>query len=330
MANALVTGGGGFLGRYIVKKLLADGHRVSILGRKAQPDLLRLGVTCHQADISDFDGLRSAVTGQDVIFHVAAKAGFWGSYQSYFQANVVGTENLLRLAQEAGVRDFVYTSTPSVVFTGEPFTGEDESLPYGKNWLCAYAQTKAMAEEKVLLANSDCLRTVALRPHLIWGVGDNHLIPRVLAKAQAGKLRQVGDGQNLVDITHVESAAHAHLLAWKALEEKRCDGRAYFISQGEPVNLWSWINDLLARMDIPRVEKKISLAAAYRIGVLAEAVYKILSLSGEPPMTRFVATELGKSHYYSIGNAQRDFGYQPNVSTEEGLTELVAHYRSKQ
>lgn len=323
MAKVLVTGGGGFLGRYIVEQLLEQSHQVHIVGRRDQPDLVAQGVQVHQVDLSTGKDLSTLCAGVDAVFHVAAKAGFWGDYQDYYASNVQATENLLQAAQAAGVTDFIYTSTPSVVFSGEPFTGQNESLPYGKNWLCAYAQTKAIAEEKVLLANRYDFRTTALRPHLIWGKGDNHLIPRVIAKAKAGKLRQVGDGNSLVDITHVADAARAHLLAWDALKDGRASGKAYFLSQGEPVNLWNWINDLLSRLDIPTIEKQVSLSAAYRIGAIAEFVYKLFRLSGEPPMTRFVATELGKSHYFSIENARKDLGYEPQISMEAGLTELV-------
>ena len=326
----LVTGGGGFLGRYVVKKLLARGYTVRVLGRSEQPDLKEAGVDVIQGDIRDATIVRAAARGVDVIQHIAAKAGVWGSWEDYHQTNVIGTRNVLHACKELGTQRLIYTSTPSVVFNGEALQGVDESQPYGKNWLCHYAHTKRIAEEEVLAANDpdgSGLRTIALRPHLIWGVGDNHLIPRVIERARAGKLRIVGDGTNKVDIVHVENAADAQIRAQVALERQEGCGRAYFISQGEPVVLWNWINDLLKRLGIPQIEKQISLSSAYRVGAVMESLWKTFRLKGEPPMTRFVATELAKDHYFDIRAAKQNLGYQPTVTTEEGLQELVAHLK---
>lgn len=327
--KVLVTGGGGFLGRYIVRQLLARGDEVTILGRSRHADLEQLGVRSVQADLADEAAITEACRAQETVYHVAAMAGIWGPRQHFFRANVLGTRHLLEGCRRHGVEKLIYTSTPSVVFSGGPLRGVDESQPYGRRFLCHYPETKAQAEREVLAANSLELRTVALRPHLIWGVGDNHLIPRVVARARSGRLRRVGEGENLVDIVHVENAARAHLRAAAALDEPgRADGKAYFISQGEPVRLWSWINDLLRRLEVPPVEKKISLAAAYRAGAVLEGIYGLLHLRQEPPMTRFLAIELAKDHYFNISAARRDLGYQPTKSTEEGVAELVAHMQS--
>jgi 2-alkyl-3-oxoalkanoate reductase len=326
----LVTGGGGFLGRYVVKKLLAKGYAVRVLGRSEQPDLKEAGVDVIQGDIRDAKIVRAAARGVDVIQHIAAKAGVWGSWEDYYQINVIGTRNVLFACRELGTKRLVYTSTPSVVFNGESLHSVDESEPYGRNWLCHYAHTKRIAEQEVLEANDpggSGLRTIALRPHLIWGVGDNHLIPRVIERARQGKLRIVGDGENMVDIVHVENAADAQIRAQVALEREEACGKPYFISQGEPVVLWDWINELLEKLGIPKVEKQISLPVAYRIGAVMEVVWKTFRLKGEPPMTRFVATELAKDHYFDITAARHDLGYQPAKSTEEGLMELVAHLK---
>jgi nucleoside-diphosphate-sugar epimerase len=326
--KVLVTGGGGFLGRYIVKRLLARGDAVTILGRSDQPDLAQQGVKVVRGDISNRDLVVGSCQGQDVVYHVAALAGIWGRRETFFRTNVLGSRHVLEGCRRHGVGKLIYTSTPSVVFTGEPLRGVDESQPYGSNWLCHYAETKALAEAEVLAANGPGLRTVALRPHLIWGVGDNHLIPRVVARARSGRLRIVGDGTNQVDIVHVENAAEAHLLAEKALDQAgRADGKAYFISQGKPVVLWDWINDLLRRLDQPPLKKRISLAAAYRLGAVLEGVFTLLRLSREPPMTRFLAVELAKDHYFNIAAARRDLGYVPK-DMEEGLAELAEGLRA--
>lgn len=323
--HALVTGGSGFLGKAIVKRLLAQGWAVSSLGRSPQSELKSLGVNVLQGDLASAEDALHACQGMDAVFHVAAKAGVCGPWDAYFETNVVGTRNIVDASKKCGVPRLVYTSTPSVVFNGEALNGVDESMPYGSNWLCHYAHTKAIAEKIALDADTPGgLRVTALRPHLIWGVGDPHLIPRVLTQARAGKLRIVGSGDTRVDITHVDNAADAHLLALKALEgESVAGGKPYFITQGEPVNLWNWLNTLLGRVGIPPITKNISYSTAYRVGAVLEGAYRLLRLSGEPRMTRFVAVELAKNHTFSIDAARRDLGYEPTVSTESGLEALV-------
>lgn len=325
--TALVTGGGGFLGREICRQLMQAGWRVRALGRGTQPGLVAAGVDFLTGDLRDYACVQRAVSGCEAVFHVAAKAGIWGARESFFSINVGGTRNVLNACQEQRVGRLIYTSTPSVVFNGEPFEGADESLPYGRNWLCAYAESKAVAEQMALAAATDDFRVCALRPHLIWGPGDPHIIPRIIDRARSKRLRVIGDGQNRVDITHVSNAAHAHLLAAQALEAGRANGQAYFISQGEPVLLWDWIGNLLGAVGLDPPQKNISLAAAYRIGAVMETLYRLPIFSSEPPMTRFVAVEMAKSHWFDITAARRDLGYQPLLSTAEGLAAVVRELR---
>src|SRR5438105_1104494 len=215
--RALVTGGGGFLGGAIVRLLRDRGDDVRSFSRQCYPALDGLDVEQIQGDVADAAAVDRAVAGCDVVFHVAAKAGVWGPTDEYYRANVVGTENVITACRKHGVRRLVFTSSPSVVTTGHDIAGGDESLPYPKHYLADYPRTKAAAERLVLAANGPNLATVALRPHIIWGPGDNHLIPRLIEGARAGKLRQVGDGTNRTDVTYVENAATAHLLAAERL-----------------------------------------------------------------------------------------------------------------
>lgn len=325
--KVLITGASGFLGSYIVDLLMKRGYAVRSFTRSLPKNASKVEV--YRGDIADTAAITKAVAGMDAVFHVAAKAGIWGDSQSYFSPNVLGTRNIIQACQKHGVKHLVYTSTPSVVFNGKALTGADESLPYGSNWLCHYAKTKALAEQEVLGANQlGGLKTIALRPHLIWGIGDQHLLPRILKQASTGKLRRIGEGKNLVDITHVKNAAQAHLLALEALQRNIGAGKPYFISQGEPVNLWSWIDLLLSKMNLPPVKKSIPASSAYALGACCEAIYSIFKLKQEPPMTRFLATELSKDHYFSINNAKKDLGYNPQVTAEEGLTELAKHLKA--
>ena len=327
--RVLITGGGGFLGQAIVKLCLARGYRVRSLSRKPLSPNSPAGVEYFRGDIANREDVEKAVEGCDYVFHVAAQAGIWGRWEDYVKNNMIGTRHCLVAARDAGVKAFVYTSTPSVVFSGESFQGANESLPYGRNWLCAYAETKASAEKDVLQSNSVAMPTCALRPHLIWGPGDNHIFPRLLERARQGKLRIVGDGENKVDVTHVDSAALAHLKALDALVAGRGHGKAYFISQGQPVKLWEFINRLLQGAGIPPVTKKISLRRAYFLGMVLEGIWTLFRLKGEPPMTRFVAVELAKDHWFDIRAAQKDLGFQPQHDTWQALDALAQTFREK-
>lgn len=289
-----------------------------------------MGVRMVCGNISEIAAVREACRGVDAVIHTAAKAGVWGPREEYHAVNVVGTRNVLRACREMGATYLVHTSTPSVVYTGDDLDGVDESIPYGHDFECAYAETKAIAEQDALSAyDYDRLRVCALRPHLIWGVGDPHLLPRVFAAARKRKLKIIGEGRNRVDITHVDNAALAHVQALDALVAGRAGGRAYFISQGEPVELWSWLNSVLERMGLPLVKKHISFEVALGMGTVSEALWHVLPLREEPRLTRFTVIELAKSHWFDISAAKRDFGYQPVVSIEQGVNEYVGEYLKK-
>jgi nucleoside-diphosphate-sugar epimerase len=323
----LVTGGGGFLGQALCRGLVARGHEVLSFNRGHYPQLQALGVGQIRGDLADANAVHHAAAGVDAIFHNAAKAGAWGSYDSYFQANVVGTRNVLAACRAHGIGRLVYTSTPSVTHRAtHPVEGLGaDEVPYGEDFQAPYAATKTLAEQEVLAANGAELATVALRPRLIWGPGDNQLVPRLAQRARAGRLRFVGDGSNKVDTTFIDNAAQAHFDAFDHLVVgAACAGKAYFISNGEPLPMRELLNRLLAAVGAPAVDKTISFKAAYRIGAVCEKLWPLLRLRGEPPMTRFLAEQLCTPHWYSMEPARRDFGYVPKVSIEEGLRRLAA------
>ena len=326
--NVLVTGGGGFLGRVIVEQLVARGDRVRSFGRGRYPDLEALGVEVVRGDIADRDAVVRACEGVEAVIHVAALPGIAVKWAPYERANVVGTENVLAGCRTHRISRLVYTSSPSITFAGVDQCGVDESAPCDFRWMEAngahYSRSKAIAEQAVLAANDAALRTCALRPHLIWGPRDNHLIPRLIARARSGRFRRVGDGTNRVDTIYVDNAAAAHLQALDALavESSHVAGRAYFLSQDDPVNCWEWIDEILALVDLPPVRKSISRPTAERVGAILERVYRALSLSGEPPMSRFLAAQLATSHWFDISAARQDFGYTPAISTAEGMRRL--------
>ena len=325
MKQALVTGGGGFLGSNIVRMLLDKGITVHSLQRSDSPDLKKPGVEIIRGDISDRDTVINAAQGCDVIFHVAAKAGIWGDYDDYYQCNVTGTKNIIDACKAHNIQKLIYTSSPSVVFAGEDEENINESTPYAEHFLTAYQKTKALAEQMVLEANNETLATVALRPHLIWGLGDPHLAPRITERATAGRLRLVGKQNNLVDSTYIDNAALAHILAAEALEiNSNCAGKTYFISNDQPLPMKELINKILAAANLPPVAKTIPTQLAYTLGMMMEFVYKIFNLKDEPIMTRFVARQLSCAHWYDLTAAKNDLGYQAKVTIDEGMERLKA------
>lgn len=326
--NALVTGGGGFLGIAIVQALRARGDTVRSLSRQEHPALRELGVEHVRGDVADAAVVSAAAKGCNIVFHVAAKAGIWGAYEDYHRANVVGTENVIATCRQQGIRKLVHTSSPSVVFNGCDMEGMDESVPYPQHFEVYYPHTKALAEQLVLKANSPTLATVALRPHLIWGPGDNHLLPRLIARAKAGHLRRIGSQRKLVDTVFIDNAAEAHLLAADALTpDAPCAGKAYFISNGEPVELWDMVNRMLAAAGLPPVTRTVPAGLAMLLATCFEVAHKLTGNTNEPRLTRFVVREMTTAHWFDISAAKRDFGYTPRVTTEEGLCRLANHLK---
>lgn len=326
----LVTGGGGFLGHALCRGLIERGHEVASYNRGHYPDLDPLGVRQIRGDLADRDAVIAACAGVDAVFHNAAKAGAWGSYESYHLANVAGTENVLAACRAHGIGRLVYTSTPSVTHraTHPVEGGTAETVPYGEGFKAPYATTKTIAEKAVLAANGPDLATVALRPRLIWGPGDQQLLPRLVSRAQAGRLRFVGDGRNRIDTTYIDNAAQAHFDAFDHLAPgAACAGRAYFISNGEPMAVRDIVNALLRAAGAPEVDKTLPFGAAYAIGAVCEGLWTVLRLAGEPPMTRFLAEQLSTTHWYSMAPATRDFGYVSRVTVAEGLERLAASFR---
>ncbi|MBI5200306.1 MAG: NAD-dependent epimerase/dehydratase family protein [Elusimicrobia bacterium] len=323
----LVTGGGGFLGGAIVRRLAKIGHQVRSFSRGEYPELRALGVEVRRGDVSDADAVGRAASGVDAVFHVAAKAGVWGPHEEYVSANVDGTRSVLDACRRNGVRSLVYTSSPSVAFSHDGLEGIDERFPYADSYLASYPATKAEAERLVLSADGPSLSTVALRPHLIWGEGDNHLFPRILARAKAGALRRISGPPRLVDTTYIDNAVDAHLNALERLAPgSPCAGKAYFIAQGEPLPMWEMVDRMLAAAGAPAVTKSISPRAAYAAGWVLEKIWSGLRLSGEPRMTRFLAHQLSSAHWFDLTAAKRDLGYSPRVNLEEGLRRLAESF----
>ncbi|MDR3387126.1 MAG: NAD-dependent epimerase/dehydratase family protein [Rudaea sp.] len=321
--KVLVTGGGGFLGQGICRQLVAAGHDVCAFNRNRYPALEALKVDQRVGDIGNLDSVTSAAEDVDAIVHTAGKVGAWGRLEDYYEANVRGTDNVLAACELHEIDKLVFTSSPSVVHNGGDLDGVDESAPYASHFSSAYAQTKAMAEQRVLAANGPRLATVALRPHFIWGPGDPNLLPRVLRQARAGRLRLIADKSKKIDTTFVDNAAEAHALALgKLTVGAPIAGKVYFVSQGEPVSHEALINSWLKADGFPPETRRLPLGLAQFLGTLLEIIYSTLRIQQEPPLTRFTVEQLSTSHWFNIAAARRDLGYAPRVSMAEGLARL--------
>lgn len=331
--RALVTGGGGFLGSAIVRALRKRGDEVTSISRGSYPELEALGASTRHVDLTDAGQVLAAVEAArpDVVFHTAARTGIWGGREVYFPTNLNGTRHVLAACLESGVERLVYTSSPSVCFDGRDHLRAQNDLPHARRFQAHYPASKAQAESLALAANGrGSLATCALRPHLIFGPGDPHLLPGVLARAKQGSLRIVGKGHNEVTLTYVENAAHAHLLAAECLtQDAPHAGRAYFIGQEQPVKLWEWINELLARLDLAPIERRVPTAVAKTAGGVLELVWRALGRSEEPRMTRFLAAQLSSSHSYDMQPARRDFGYREQVAMPAALEHTVRDLKAR-
>ncbi len=337
-ASILVTGASGFLGGALVEALVGRGHLVRTLQRTKGARLERLEregrVENALGSIEDRAAVDRAMEGIESVFHVAAKAGVWGDYDAYHRANVLGTRNVLAAARAAGARRLVFTSSPSIVHDGRDQEGIDESAPIAAHPSAPYPATKGVAEREVLASHGapsgeGALATVALRPHLIWGPGDTNLTPRIVERARRGRLVLVGGGEKKIDATYVASAVHAHLLAWERVgPDAACGGKAYFIAQGEPVPARELILGIVRAHGLDARPRSVPLPIARALGSLVEASHRLLGREDEPPLTRFVAEQLGTAHWYDLSAAARDLGYRAPVTTREGLRELAEHVRA--
>ena len=318
----MVTGGGGFLGSSICRQLAASGHEVVAYQRSPADHLAPHGVISRQGDINDQTALRNASEGCDAVIHTAGKAGIWGDPADYERVNVAGTANVIDTCREQHIDCLVHTSSPSVVHTGGDIEGADESLPLADHFKAPYPASKARAEALIVQANGPDLKTVALRPHLIWGPGDPHILPRLLSKVRRGKLLLPGPDK-VIDTIFVENAALAHL---KALEELAnggaCAGKAYFVTNNEPMRQREIIARLLEAVGVPVEIKPVPLPLAMLVAGACELIWRTLRLRSEPPVTRFSVEQLATAHWYDTRAAERDFGYRPVIPIAAALKTL--------
>jgi nucleoside-diphosphate-sugar epimerase len=321
--NVLVTGGGGFMGMALIKRLIKEGHKVTSFSRREYPLHWALGISSIQADIRDYDAVEKACEDRDVVFHIAAKVGIWGEYDSYYSTNVSGTRNVIEACRKQGVGRVVFTSSSSVVFDGSDLDGIDETYPYPAKYHSHYSATKAMAEQLIIESNSVSLKTISLRPHLVWGPYDAHLIPGILKRASSGKLRRIGDQEHFIDTTYIDNMVDALLLAAESLQtEPEAAGRNFFITNGEPARVWDFVNSIIQIAGHEPVQKKIPEKVAMFAAGTSEFFHKTFRVKSEPFMTRFAIKEICTNHWFDISSARDILGYNPAVSYAEGFKNL--------
>ncbi len=330
--KSLVTGAAGFVGLHLVDALVARGDEVVAVDMVER--FPRENVRYVRADISDPEAVLRACEGVEGIFHNASIVHTKRNQeQRVWAVNHGGTKNLLRAAREHGAKRFVYVGSASAVYEGRDIENGDETMPYSSISQAPYADSKIAAEKDVLAANGEGgVLTCSLRPHVIFGPGDNRFLPAILSRARAGRLKfAVGREQKLSDFTYFSNLVDALVLADQALVPgSKVAGEAYFITNGEPMEFWAFVKKVLAKMDLPPIRGTVPFEVAYAVAAVAEAIDTLKggTLNAEDGMTRFAIRYMCTHHYFSIEKAKRDFGYRPAVSIDEGIDRTVAHIRA--
>lgn len=324
---SVVTGGGGFVGRHLVEALHARGDRVRNLDLHAPADLPGDFV---RTDITDPAAVRDAIAGADVVFHNASAVHTKQAHVDLVRrVNVDGTRHVIDACRAHGVPRLVYVSSGSVVYQGEDIENGDESLPYPTRTQAPYADSKIEAEKLVLASNDAALATIALRPHVVFGPHDARFLPAVLRHARSGRLRvQVGRGTWLSDYTYVENLVDALLLAGERVAPgANVAGRAYFVTNGEPMPFWDFVRRVLARLDLPPIRASVPHQLVYAIAALKEGFEALRGgeVSPEDGLTRFAIRYMCTHHYFSIERARRELGYEPRVSVADGIERTCRH-----
>ena len=332
MTVSLVTGGCGFVGAAIARALKARGDEVRVLDVATECPVE--DVDYRRVDITDKPAVIEACRGVDTIIHNASIVHTKQNKQDVVWAvNLGGTENMLEAAKQNGVPRFIYISSGSVVYEGKDIENGDESLPYSSVSQAPYADSKIAAEKLALAHNGEGgMATCALRPHVVFGPGDNRFMPTLLAKGRNGQLRvQIGRGVWLSDYTYVSNMTDAVLLADDALAKDGLNsiaaGQAYFITNGEPMPFWDFIRKVAARLGFPPVKYTAPKSLVYAIAAVKEGIDTLKggTLNAEDGLTRFAIRYMCTHHYFSIEKARRELGYNPSVSVEEGIERTCQH-----
>ena len=326
--KVLVTGTGSLLLGGIASELVRRGDDVVCLQRRPSAFIGHQNAHEVLADICDAEAVVAAAHGCDAIIHGAARVGVVGSQKDFYDTNVLGTINILQATEQHNISRLVFVSTPSVAHTGDSIIGAPAGEAKIGRSRSYYAESKAIAERTVLNARNEHLAVVAVRPHLVWGPGDTQLVGRIVDRAASGRLAVIGTGNALVDSTYIDNAISAHIAALDALHiGSACDGKAYVVSNGEPRTVNELMRSMCESAGVSFEPRHVSLAMGIRLGSLIERLWPLMR-SSEPPLTRFVAEQLGTAHWFDQRAVQEDLGWTPHVSLDEGFHHLTQWFAS--
>lgn len=324
--KSLITGATGFLGGALTRRLHSMGWDVTALGRNPAKlnELEDEGIHPLRLDITQKDALISAFKGQEIIFHCAAFPSPWGNFEKFYQANVIGTRNVVQACLEDNVKRLVYVSTPSIYFDYNSRVGVKETDPL-PGPVSNYAATKLLAEEEIDKGFANGLATIAIRPRALFGPGDTVIFPRLIPRLQSGRLPILGDGENIVDLTYIENVVDALLLC--AESPSNTLGKKYNISNGEPVKIWKLVERICDELNLPHPKRKISYRTANAIASMLELIYTVIPTHPEPPLTRISVSMMANNTTLDITAAKNELGYQPRVSVEEGVERFLKWWK---
>lgn len=320
--TTLVTGSRSLLAAHVTQALVQRGETVSVLQRNPSQVAAELGLQEHLCDIVEVTP--AMLEGVDTVIHLAARVGVVGSREQFFTTNVVGTRALLAAAQAAGVRRFVFVSSPSVAHTGSALAGEGAGPADPRHAKGEYSKSKALAEKEVLAADTPEMLTIAVRPHLVWGPGDTQLVGRIVERAREGQLALVAGGRPLIDTTYLDNAVDAVIAAVDRIEAGH--RQAFIVSNGEPRTVAEMIERICAAAGEKPPTRSVPRSAAWLAGAVAEGVWKVRGSQDDPPMTRFLAGQLGTAHWFDLRQTQEVLQWTPRVSLDEGFARLRAFY----
>lgn len=320
--SAFVTGGSGFIGGALIRRLVAEGCTVRALARSdaSAAAITALGAEPVSGELSDRAAMRAGAEGCKAAFHLAAHLGMWGDWQDFIDGNVEGTRNALGACRDAGVRRFVHCGTEAALMAGEPLVGADETLPLQPESPAPYPATKARAEQLVRDGSADGFETVVVRPRFVWGAGDTTLLPGMIEMIEKGRFAWIGGGKNRTSITHVDNVVEGLLLA----AERGRPGEAYFVTDGEDVVFREFVGEMLATKGVAAPSRSMPLPVARAIRVSGEVLWGMLPLKGEPPLPRFGLWVSSQECTIDISKSRSELGYEPVVSRQQGLAEMRA------
>ena len=322
MPSAFVTGGSGFIGGRLIRRLVADGWTVKALARSesSAAKVRDAGAEPVMGDLDDVAAMTTGAQGCEYAFHAAAALGEWGRREDFVRGNVTGTENVLRACRDAGVRRFVHVGTEAALLVGQPLVNADEDVPLRPDSKAHYSATKAMAEQVVLDANREGFETVVLRPRLVWGPGDTTILPALKDAVEKGRFSWIGGGGHLTSTTHVDNVVEGLVLAATHGQP----GNAYFVTDGEPVVFREFVTELVGTAGVEMPDRSVPVAVAKPLAGAAEGMWGALRRKSPPPLTRLAVWLSALECTIDISKARTELGYEPVKSIEEGMAELRA------